>query len=450
MKSEIRVSTDSAGLNVQPYKYVSHPGHSSASDAYPPAEVAAMAGINPQVYDLDLERLHRYRIDRIHAEMDQRGCDALLLFDPINIRYSTGARNMQIWTMHHPARYVLVVRGGPIILFEIGGRVHHAENLPLIDEVRLARPWFYYYSGSDSPSHAADFAAEIAALIGRRSAGSPQKRVLADRCDTRGIHALEGQGLWISDDGQELMEHARAIKSDDEISAIRMAIDVCEAGIKRIRDNLRPGVTELSLLSQLHQANIELGGEYIETRLLTSGHRTNPFHQESSHKIVRAGEMVTFDCDLIGPLGYGADLSRAYVCQNEPTAEQKSLYRLAYDQIMSNTELLKVGATFDDIIRQAKFLPDGYRQWHRIAHGNGMSTGEFPAIGRRPGYAEGTIHQGQIEEGMVLCVGTFAGREDGGEGVKLEHQLVIRAHGPERLSSSLYEASFLGGGHGHA
>ncbi|WP_407175609.1 M24 family metallopeptidase [Bradyrhizobium sp. STM 3562] len=415
---------------------------SSAADMFPPADVCARYGVYPKRYDLDVGRLHRYRTSRLHAEMDKRGCDALLLFDTVNIRYATGARNMQIWTMHQPARYALVLRSGKTVLFEIGGRSHHAEGLPLIDEVRVARPWFYYYAGSQASNHVKEFAAEIADLIGLSKASAYKPRLYVDRCDRMGTISLEDAGLIVSDQAQELMEQARSIKSEDEIAATRIAIDVCEAGIRRIKAELRPGITELSLWSYFHQTNIELGGEYIETRLLTSGPRTNPFHQEASQKQIQKGEMVTFDCDLIGPLGYGADLSRAFVCAAKPTAEQRNLYQRAHDLIMANTQLLQVGRSFAEIIDKASVLPQAYRQWHRVAHGNGMSIGEFPAIGRRPGYPQGSIHEGRIQEGMVLCVGTFAGRKDGGEGVKLEHQTVIRSDGPELLSSSLFDSEF--------
>ncbi|MHC4044846.1 M24 family metallopeptidase [Bradyrhizobium sp. 23AC] len=414
---------------------------SSVADIYPPADVCKCYGVNPERHNVDLERLHHYRTGRLQKEMDKRGCDALLLFDPVNIRYATGVRNMQIWTMHQPARYALVLRSGNTFLFEIGGRSHHADGLPGIDEVRVARPWFYYYSGPEAHNHVRDFAVEIADLIGIPKV-SAKPRLYVDRCDRMGLKSLEDIGLVVSDEAQEMMEQARSIKSEDEITATRIAIDVCEAGIRRIKAELRPGITELSLWSHFHQTNIALGGEYIETRLLTSGLRTNPFHQEASQKRIEMGEMITFDCDLIGPLGYGADLSRAFICAAKPTAEQRDLYQRAYNQITVNTELLQVGRSFAEIIEKANVLPEEYRQWHRIAHGNGMSIGEFPAIGRRPGYRHGSIHQGYIEEGMVLCVGTFAGRRDGGEGVKLEHQLAIRSDGPELLSSSLFDPDF--------
>lgn len=412
-------------------------GRSSVADAFPPSNVLKKYGLEGKRYDLDVERLHLYRVSRIRSAMEARDCDAVLLLDPVNIRYATGARNMQIWTMRHPGRYCLVLRTGRVILFEMGRRVHHAAGLAHIDEVRTAHPWFFYYAGPEAPEHVRSAAAEIAEIVAGVGA-----RLMVDRVDSQGLTALRECGLSVTDDAQELMERARSIKSEDEVNATRMAIDVCEAGIMRIRQELRPGITELSLWSVFHQANIELGGEYIETRLLTSGLRTNPWHQEASHKEILEGELVTFDCDLIGPLGYGADLSRAFVCGTKPNATQKDLYRRAYEQIVFNTELLQVGVSFAEIIEKARYLPEEYHQWHRVSHGNGMSTGEYPAIGRRPGFAGGSIHQGHIEEGMMLCVGTVAGLKTGGEGVKLEHQLIIRANGPELLSSTLYDPDF--------
>jgi hypothetical protein len=44
-----------------------------------------------------------------------------------------------------------------------------------------------------------------------------------------------------------------------------------------MRQALVPGISEQALWWHLHQANIELGGEWIETRLSASGPRTNPW-----------------------------------------------------------------------------------------------------------------------------------------------------------------------------
>ncbi|WP_204309480.1 M24 family metallopeptidase, partial [Enterobacter cloacae] len=73
------------------------------------------------------------------------------------------------------------------------------------------------------------------------------------------------------------------------------AIAVAEAGMFKMRNALRPGISENQLWSLLHEANIAMGGEWIEGRLLSSGDRTNPWMQESSARVIGAGELVAFD-----------------------------------------------------------------------------------------------------------------------------------------------------------
>lgn len=387
-------------------------------------------------------RMRYYRLKRVRDEMRQRGYGAAILFDPVNIRYATDCRNMQIWTMRNPARYCLVVADGPTIMFEIGGRSHHAEGIETIDEVRCARPWFYYYSGNDTIKHAREWAAEIRDIVYQHH-GKQETIVAIDRCDAEGVHALKESGLRAAN-GEELMQQARRIKSEDEISAIVAAVEVCEIGISRMQTALRPGISEIALWSIMHQSNIELGGEYLETRLLNSGPRTNPWYQEASTKLIEAGELVATDSDLVGPRGYGADICRTFLCGDKsPTHEQRELYRRAHEQVMFNMGLLQVGRSFREIAAAAMYLPEEYHQFHRIAHGSGMGIGEYPAIGKRPGFEDSFVHEGVIEEGMVLCVGSYAGKQDGRQGVRLEQTVVIRSSGPELLSNLSFDDQFL-------
>lgn len=45
-----------------------------------------------------------------------------------------------------------------------------------------------------------------------------------------------------------------------------------------MRDELKPGVTENDLWGYLNLVNAQSGGERVETKLLTSGYRTNPWY----------------------------------------------------------------------------------------------------------------------------------------------------------------------------
>ncbi|MGH6915003.1 MAG: M24 family metallopeptidase, partial [Geminicoccales bacterium] len=249
----------------------------------------------------DVDAMRAWRLARVRKELMARDYGAALLTDPINVRYATDSTNMQLWCLHNAVRYVLVATAGPVVLFDFHGSAHLSDHLPLVDEVRPGRPWFYFKSAGRLLEHAGAFAAQIADLV--RAHGGGNRRLAVDKINPEGLRALEAERIEI-EDGQEVMELARAIKSKDEIKAMRCAIAACEAGMRAMQDALTPGISEQELWAELHKANIARGGEWIETRLLSSGPRINPWFQECSSRPIEAGDLVAFDTDLIGPYGY--------------------------------------------------------------------------------------------------------------------------------------------------
>lgn len=87
---------------------------------------------------IDLHAVRAHRLSRVRTQMAARSIDACVLLDPINIRYATGARNMQVFHARNPARYLFVSQSGPVILHEFAGCTHLAEGLETIDEIRPA------------------------------------------------------------------------------------------------------------------------------------------------------------------------------------------------------------------------------------------------------------------------------------------------------------------------
>ena len=94
---------------------------------------------------------------------------------------------------------------------------------------------------------------------------------------------------------QQYLEIARSIKSEDEIVCLKASVKTAEMGASLIHEKLKANMTEEKLWAYLHKTNIENGGEWIETRLLTSGPRTNPWLQECSNRIIQKGDLVAFD-----------------------------------------------------------------------------------------------------------------------------------------------------------
>lgn len=375
------------------------------------------------------DSLEAGRLARLRDELATAGCDGGVFYDPVNIRYATGTSNMQVYSLHNPCRYVYVPAEGPVTLFEFKGCEHLAADHRTVDEVRVATSWYDFVAGSRTTEFAQRWAAEIVDLL-----GVGRRDLAVDRLDPIGAESLARHGIRVHD-GQRIANQARMIKTTDEITAIRTAVVACEDGIDDMRAVLRPGMTEQALWAELHQSNIAAGGEWLETRLLTSGRRTNPWYQECSDKIIDVGDLVAFDTDLIGIGGYSVDISRTWTVGRAPSSNQQRLFNAAHEQLRHNTALFKPGASFAEISYASQLPPPEIHSVTNaaVAHGIGLCN-EYPLILNRDHFADGG-YDGEIKEGMVLCVEALAAPPGGQESVKLEEQILITASGPERLSS---------------
>jgi Xaa-Pro dipeptidase len=383
-----------------------------------------------------LKAARAYRKQRLVDQVIKHDCAAILLFDPVNIRYALDVSNMQLWATHNPFHYALVFADGHAIDFEYPGAEHLAKGLDTVDEIRSANPFFYMYSGPYLEERAAQWAAEIASAVCERGGGN--LRLGTDKLELPGADALRRQGLTLVE-GQQMTEQARLIKSLDEIELMRWTIRVCEAGIARMYEHSLPGKTEQEIWAELHFENIRSGGEWLETRLLTIGERTNPWFQECSDHVGKLGEMLAFDTDMIGPYGYCADLSRSWtIGHTRMTDEQRTLYSTALEQLLYNTNLICPGMEFREYMEKTWPIPERFmaNRYSCALHGVGMAD-EYPGVPYANDPAD--LLPGQFEEGMVFCVESLIGEQGGRECVKLETQVLVTANGVERLDSFPWE-----------
>lgn len=390
---------------------------------------------------MDMIALRAYRLRRVQEQLRKHDVPAILLCDPVIMRYATGVRNMQPWSMHANIRCALVPAEGKAILFEYHGSEHLGEGLETVEMVLSAKGRYNLdgstYAGGKS------FADLLMSYLPPQKVG---KRRLA--VDSRveyftGLH-LQNAGIEVISGGR-MMSDAQAIKSDEEVQCIMASLSVAEVALHRIKQAIEPGKTEIGLWSILEATNVEFGGEYIDTRLLSSGHRTNPWYQEATDRIVRPRELVALDTDMIGPFGYDADVSRTFFCPSgRPSGEQRTLYRTSYDQLHHNLELIKAGATFREMSEKAYDLPERFKQqmMPMTWHGVGL-YGQWPTIVGR-GHHEKYGEEGVLEEGMVLSCESYCGEVGGSEGVKLEQQVIVTRDGYQLLSDFPFEEELLG------
>jgi len=87
---------------------------------------------------VDQTLLRQERLERLQAELQKRDLGGMLLYDPINVRYATDCRDMQIWTMHNSARYCLVPSEGKATIFDYVNCEHLSDGIETIEETRPA------------------------------------------------------------------------------------------------------------------------------------------------------------------------------------------------------------------------------------------------------------------------------------------------------------------------
>ena len=387
----------------------------------------------------DEEAIRAYRAERVRGELRRQDHAAVLVVDPVNLRYATGTRNMQVWTMHNICRYALVFASGPVVLFDLATGRHLSAGLESVSDVRTSIPFDYMLVGPNAERMAERWAAQIDETL--REHGCTAERIAVDRADSLMVWALQGRGRRVVD-GKSVLEHARAIKSPEEIAAFRASLRTCEQSVRSLYAFVTPGMRESEALGHLVGQSIARGGEYPETRLLSSGPRTNPWFQETSDRILQEGELLSFDTDLIGPMGFYNDISRSWpVGAGRPRAAQKTLFDISREQLAHNIDLLRPGVAFLEYADQAYRLPDLYlaNRYADIVHGCGLGV-EYPFV-LYPEDADDGAYDGHFEANMIVCVESYVGALEGAEGVKLEQPVLITEHGPEVLSELPLDAT---------
>ncbi len=395
----------------------------------------------------DLGRMRTYRWQRLVQALTDRDYGGLLLYDPLNIRYATDTTNMQLWNTHNPFRACLICADGHMVMWEYKNSPFLVTLNPLVRELRSGATFFYNSTGDRGEAAAKAFAAQVDQIL-REHVGT-NRRLAVDKIMVHGLRALEAIGFAVME-GEEVTERTRAIKGPDDIAAMRCAHHACETAIAGMEDFARRdiplgGVSENAVWAELHAGNIRRGGEWIETRLLASGPRTNPWFQECGPRIIQNNEIVAFDTDLIGAYGFCIDISRTWwIGDRRPTNAMVSAMHHARDHIDTNMALLKPGVSIRELVFGGHRLDAQYDRgkYSCRMHGVGLCD-EWPYVTYPDGWTEGAF-DAVLEPGMTLCVEALVSPEGGDFSIKLEDQVLITETGHENLTRYPFDPALMG------
>jgi Xaa-Pro dipeptidase len=167
----------------------------------------------------------------------------------------------------------------------------------------------------------------------------------------------------------------RTIKSDEEIAWLRKAAAFTDRTIYALQEEVRPGMTEYSLLGIIEGSYRAEGGiphiAFLRSMAMDDPSGCLPA-QNPSDRVIREGDVIITEISA-SYWGYSGQIHRPIFVGAEPTAEWQKMFDTALSAYERMAEAIRSGATERDVIRAASIIGEnGYDIYDDLIHGYGV------------------------------------------------------------------------------
>ena len=357
------------------------------------------------------------RRDALRRVAGERGLDAVLVTNLLNVRYLTGFTGsngaLLLFTEQIPGRRV--------DLLGTDGR-YTTQAQAQAPDLELA---------IDRATVAGLARAAVRSKIGHLGYESHDvtvdgfaalEKVLADAADGGAAPELASV--------RRAVEALRAVKDDDEIESLRRACAVADQALAELvaEGALRPGRTELQVGRELDARMLMLGAEApsFETIVAAGANSAIPHHRPDATELAD-GDFLKLDFGATVD-GYHSDMTRTVVL-GHAADWQREIYELVAASQAAGRAALAVGADVLAVDAAAREViaaaGHGEHFPHGLGHGVGLEIHEAPGIG--------PLGAGSLAAGMAVTVepGVYL---PGHGGVRIEDTLIVTDDAPELLT----------------
>ena len=222
----------------------------------------------------------------------------------------------------------------------------------------------------------------------------------------------------------------RAIKSDEEIEALKEAIKVTDKGIMNMLDHMHSGIYENQLEAYFDHTLKDHKMKPAFTTIAAGGVRATTLHYVSNDQKINDNELVLFDLGAMND-HYCADISRTFPVNGRFTQRQRLIYEIVLKAQQNVIDAIRPNVTLSDLqritvktyqkeLKKIGLIKEGSEEevrryyYHGVSHSLGLDTHDV-----------GVERDEPLQAGMVITVEPGLYIEEEAIGIRIEDDVLV-------------------------
>lgn len=222
----------------------------------------------------------------------------------------------------------------------------------------------------------------------------------------------------------------RAIKSDEEIEALKEAIKVTDKGIMNMLGHMHSGIYENQLEAYFDHTLKDHNMKTAFTTIAAGGVRATTLHYVSNDQKINDNELVLFDLGAMHN-HYCADISRTFPVNGRFTQRQRLIYEIVLKAQQNVIDAIRPNVTLSDLqritvktyqkeLKKIGLIKEGSEEevrkyyYHGVSHSLGLNTHDV-----------GVERDEPLQAGMIITVEPGLYIEDEAIGIRIEDDVLV-------------------------
>ncbi|MBC8492438.1 MAG: aminopeptidase P family protein [Chloroflexi bacterium] len=364
--------------------------------------------------EASLRKLRAEREEKLITLMDRLGLDVLVALSGGARGQRGNVRFLANYATTSQSSCVLWARAGvPRLLVPYSVHRYWAESMSWIEDIQV---------DPDYPNAIARYLREQDCDQGKIGWAGPPLLLDAVRLGFEAL-PLQMDSVLVRDAFSDM----RTIKTAEELKLVRRCAAIADEVLKKVAEEVRPGVSERDLVAEAEYVARRLGSEGTSMLISRGTELPQPMLQDSA---LEPGDVLQFSVELEGPGGLWVQMVRMYAL-GEPPKDLIQLVEKGIEAEKQAMSLLRDGCKAADIakVMLAVLGQEESALAIPLGHGIGLDNSEPPRI------SAGSTHTLRADMNIVIHPTEYRAHS----AMFLGNTYVVKDSGVEKLSSCLSE-----------